>query len=75
MVTSYTLQSLRSALIATLPLCVCVCVCVLQGKLSVFSIDEVKETLECALQEERTCLLNDIEYLTALLTDETDMQV
>ncbi len=46
-----------------------------QGKLSVFGIDDVKEAVQCALREERAALLNDIEYLTALVTDEVDMQV
>lgn len=47
----------------------------LQGKLSVFELDEVKGALGCALREERVALMDDISYLTALLTDETDMQV
>jgi len=46
-----------------------------QDKLNVYEIDAVKDALRVAVQEEKTYLIEDIEYLTALLTDETDVHV
>lgn len=40
-----------------------------------YEIDAVKDALRVAVQEEKSWLMEDIEYLTALLTDETDAQV
>jgi hypothetical protein len=45
-----------------------------QGKLSVFEVHEVQGALRAALEEERAALLDDIEYLTAVLSDEADLQ-
>ncbi|EFJ41228.1 hypothetical protein VOLCADRAFT_98787 [Volvox carteri f. nagariensis] len=47
----------------------------LADKLNVASIDTVRETLRTALLEERTALLEDVEYLQGLLDVEADLQV
>jgi hypothetical protein len=46
-----------------------------QDKLNVYEIDAVKDALRVAIHEEKVHLMEDIDYLTALLTDETDAQV
>lgn len=40
-----------------------------------YEIDAVRDALRAAVAEERVLLLEDIEFLTALLTEETDLQV
>ena len=45
------------------------------GQLNVWDIGAVKELLCRELQEERSALMEDIEYLQGLLEDETDLQV
>jgi len=47
----------------------------LKDKLNVYEIDAVKDALRAAIQEEKMLLMEDIEYLTALLTDEADARV
>eukprot|EP00983_Pelagomonas_calceolata_P103931 1158968-Pelagomonas_calceolata.AAC.6 len=44
-------------------------------KLNVYEIDAVKDALRAAIEEEKMYLMEDIDYLTALLTDEADMRV
>lgn len=46
-----------------------------QDKLNVWDIDKVREVLRGLFQEERTILLEDVEYLTSLLDEETELQV
>eukprot|EP00967_Tisochrysis_lutea_P080627 scaffold110851_cov18-Tisochrysis_lutea.AAC.1 len=43
-------------------------------KLNVYEIDAVKDALRAAIEEEKMYLMEDIDYLTALLTDEADMR-
>ncbi|KAF5830834.1 hypothetical protein DUNSADRAFT_13982 [Dunaliella salina] len=46
----------------------------MQDKLNVYEIDAVKDALRAAVEEEKAYLMEDIEYLTTLLTDEADMR-
>lgn len=45
------------------------------SKLNVFDIDAIRLQLQQALQDEHAALLDDIQYLSALLEGETDLQV